>query len=51
MTAKDVADRLNVSVRTVRRWALNDDIPSVRLPSGTLRFDPAAIDSLVGGAA
>ena len=45
--AEQEAERLGVSVRTIRTWQKNRRIPSIRIVSGKggiVRFDPAAVD-------
>ena len=46
-TDREVADRLRKSLRTVRTWARNGEIPSAKgpLPDGSFLFDAAAIES------
>lgn len=45
LTAKQVAEKLNVKTQTVREWFHARKIPGSVLPSGDLRFDPNVIDS------
>lgn len=47
MTADQVAEMLQVSKYTVWRWSRDGTIPSIRLPSGCLRFDPSIIEDLI----
>ncbi len=49
LTIKQAAERLNVHTATVRRWADNGDIASVRTPGGHRRFPVEAVDRLVSG--
>jgi len=49
LTIKQAAERLNVHTATVRRWADNGDIPSVRTPGGHRRFPAEAVERLVSG--
>jgi excisionase family DNA binding protein len=44
LTAREVAGMLAVSPETVLRWARAGKVPSVRLPSGAIRFVPDQID-------
>ena len=50
LTISDVAARLQVSEKTVRRMILREELPIVRWP-GTRRilFDPADVDALRAG--
>lgn len=48
LTASEVGHLLNVSAETVRRWARENRLPSVVLPSGGIRFRRAEIDALTG---
>jgi excisionase family DNA binding protein len=46
--AEHEAERLGVSVRTIRTWQKNRRIPSIRIVSGKggiIRFDPVAVDT------
>lgn len=45
LTARQVAERLNVSLSTVMRWTKAGEIPVIRMPTGTLRYRPEAIDA------
>jgi excisionase family DNA binding protein len=47
LTTTEVASRLGVHRGTVWRWVLAGLLPSVRLPSGQLRFTAAAVDDLL----
>ncbi len=38
LTARSLADLLDVSPETVLRWARRREIPSIRLPGGAVRF-------------
>ena len=49
LTVAQVADRLGVSVNTVRRWADQGFIPVARTPTGHRRFDPDQIEAVVAG--
>jgi excisionase family DNA binding protein len=40
LTTRDVADILEVTDETIRRWAAEGRIRHVRLPSGQIRFEP-----------
>ena len=45
LTARQVSERLNVSLTTVMRWTKAGEIPVIRMPTGTLRYRPEAIDA------
>lgn len=45
LTAPEAARHLGVPASTLRRWANDDRIRHVRLPSGRLRFDLADLDA------
>jgi excisionase family DNA binding protein len=45
LTARDVADRLNVSTETVLRWVRSGDVPAFKLPGGAIRFRASDVDS------
>jgi excisionase family DNA binding protein len=38
LTARAVAEKLEVTPATVLRWTRNGDLPAVRLPGGALRY-------------
>jgi excisionase family DNA binding protein len=44
LTAREVADRLDVSPGTVLRWIRRGDLPAIRLPGGRLRIAENALD-------
>jgi excisionase family DNA binding protein len=43
LTARAVAGLLDVSAETVLRWTRRGLLPAVKLPSGAIRYDPAAL--------
>ena len=43
LTVRSIADLLNVSPSTVRRWADMGLLGSYKLPSGHRRFEPGAV--------
>jgi len=45
LTGRQVADRLGVSTKTVLRWALDGQLPSIRLSSRAIRFPEDALDA------
>lgn len=45
MTVADVADRLNVSERTVRRWIAEGALPATKIV-GRVRISGADVDAL-----
>lgn len=47
LKAQDVADRLNTSAETVRRWVREKRLPAVILPSGAMRFRPEDVEALI----
>jgi excisionase family DNA binding protein len=47
LTAREVAERLAVSVETVLRWHRRGDLPGVRLSSTVLRFDGLEVDAYI----
>jgi excisionase family DNA binding protein len=49
LTSTDVAEQLEVSDETVRRWAAAELIAHIRLPSGQLRFRQADVDNILRG--
>ena len=46
-TVSQVADRLGVSVGTVRRWADSGQLASFRTPGGQRRFDPERVEGFL----
>lgn len=44
LTARLLADRLNVSPETVLRWTRRGDLPAIRLPGGAVRYREDAIN-------
>jgi predicted DNA-binding transcriptional regulator AlpA len=44
LTARELATELHVSVGALLRWARAGQVPSLRLPSGAIRFRRSAID-------
>lgn len=44
LLAKEVAEWLSVSVRTVLGWARRGDLATVRLPGGQIRFPRADVE-------
>ncbi len=49
LTLKQAAERLNVHPATVRRWADNGSIASVRTPGGHRRFSPDEVERIIRG--
>lgn len=47
LTAPQVAEALQVSDETVRRWAADGRLPSIVLPSGKRRYRRADIDAIL----
>ncbi len=45
MTARYVADLLDVSAETILRWTRRGLLPAIRLPSGQLRYDRDQLDA------
>lgn len=45
LTARAVADMLDVSPATVLRWTRQGKLPAMRLPSGQIRYQPAELDA------
>lgn len=43
LSAKDVAERLGVTERSVRRWAQEGQLPHLKLAGTVLRFDADAV--------
>jgi excisionase family DNA binding protein len=47
LTARDVGDRLGLSIETVLRWARQGKLPAVYLSSRAVRFREADIDAFI----
>lgn len=45
LTARAVAELLDVSAETVLRWTRRGELPAVRLPSGAIRYRPDELDA------
>jgi excisionase family DNA binding protein len=45
LTVRVVADRLDVSTETVLRWCRRGQMPSIRLPGGAIRIQPADLEA------
>lgn len=43
LTARAVADRLDVGTETILRWTRRGELPAVRLPGGALRYRPGEL--------
>jgi excisionase family DNA binding protein len=44
LTARAVADLLDVSAETVLRWTRRGELPAIRLPGGAIRYRDGVID-------
>lgn len=44
VTAEEIGMSIGVKAATVKRWARDGLIPSLRLTGRVLRFDPAAVE-------
>ena len=47
LTAEEVAERYDTTAETIRRWAREDRIPAVKMPSGRVKFRRSVIDELM----
>lgn len=47
LSVAQVAARLGVAPFTVKRWARDGAIPSIKLSSGTRRFDPVELEAWI----
>jgi excisionase family DNA binding protein len=45
LTARAVADVLDVSAETVLRWTRRGELPAIRLPGGAIRYREDALSS------
>ena len=48
LTARAVAEMLDVSPATVLRWTRAGDLPAIRLPSGQIRYRAEELDAWLG---
>jgi excisionase family DNA binding protein len=48
MRVREVARRLDVEVKTVRRWLLKGALAGIKLPSGEWRVTEAALHDCLG---
>lgn len=44
LTARHVAELLDVSAETVLRWTRRGELPAIRLPGGAIRYREAEIE-------
>lgn len=44
LTTRDVAERLQVSTRTIHNWKNCGMLPYLRISSSVIRFDPDVVD-------
>ncbi|MGH3006526.1 MAG: helix-turn-helix transcriptional regulator [Gaiellaceae bacterium] len=51
LTARELAERLGVSSETVLRWTRDGEVPAIRLPRGSIRYRPDAIEAWLEGRA
>ena len=49
LKAQDVAERLNTSAETVRRWVREKRLTAITLPGGGLRFRTEDVEALLAG--
>ncbi len=49
LTVSQAADRLGVSIATVRRWSNAGHLQGYRTPGGQRRFTPEQLDTFVNG--
>ncbi len=47
LTAREIAERINVSTETVLRWTRLGELPAIRLPSGQLRYREAEVEARI----
>ena len=48
LTARAVADTLDVSPATVLRWTRAGELPAIRLPSGQIRYRAEELEAWLG---
>lgn len=51
LTARAVADTLDVCTETVLRWIRNGELPAIRLPGGAIRINEADLHAWLGSRA
>lgn len=51
LSSAELAEHLGVKPKTVEEWARKDEIPAVRLPNGTWRFDLATVRKVLANRA
>jgi excisionase family DNA binding protein len=44
LTARAVADMLDVSAETILRWTRRGELPAIRLPGGALRYRSGVLE-------
>jgi excisionase family DNA binding protein len=44
LTARAVADMLDVNAETVLRWTRRGELPAIRLPGGAIRYQEDTLD-------
>ena len=49
LTSNELAEYLGVTAETVRLWRRTQNLPSIELTPGCIRFDRAEIDAWVRG--
>lgn len=49
LTVDEVAALVRLDGETVRRWARDGLVPSVKLPGGQWRFRQSDVDAILGG--
>lgn len=49
LTVREVAERLQVSRSTVRRWVADGSLPAMVMPSGAFRFREADLETWLEG--
>jgi len=45
LTAREVAERLGISVTTALRWTRRGELPGFRLPGGALRYEEDELEA------
>jgi excisionase family DNA binding protein len=44
LTIEEVAEMLQVSLKTIRNWIKTKELPVIKIGSQIMRFDPEAVD-------